>query len=113
MGVGRNGNLKPAEKGNKRAVGNHGGRPRKDLAGLADDACELVLRDWLKRLENPRLGAKERHWLQGQIAMLTKGRVPKKLELTGAEGGPVEVKYVDIERLPARDTPPATGEVSE
>ena len=97
------------QPGNKAALGHHKGRPRLDVASLADRVAVLVLEGDLtlieKAQENPRSVSRlELHRAKERISRMCKGRVPTRIAIAGDEGNPnpVPFSYVSVASAPAR-----------
>jgi len=80
-----------APKGNKNAVGNAGGKTKNDRE-LAARVRSLTLR----QIEDALKSDEDEEFRKQLLLKLASGILPRLTEVTGADGGPVQVQGVDI-----------------
>ncbi len=91
---------RPFEKGNKAGLGNKGGRPKLNIASLADETADEVLRTDLALIRSKpttKEGKFRRAQALERASRMCKGRVPTRIAIAGDEGGdPVPFSYVEV-----------------
>jgi len=81
----------PGTKGNKNAVGNSGGKSKNDRE-LAARVRSLTLR----QIEHALTDDTDDEFRKALLLKLATGILPRLTEVTGADGGPVQIQGVDI-----------------
>ena len=99
----RGGQWAPGHSGNPTGAGGEkGGRPRVEIASLADAAAEIVLRTDIRTLKAPaksQAAQKRRREAMERVSRMCKGRVPTRVEVSGdPDAPPVRLEYIIVER---------------
>jgi len=90
------------------------GRPKLEVASLADAAAVLVLTQDLETISKPARTNEQRrlqHLARERISRMVKGRIPTRLAIAGDEGDqrPIPFRYVTVVDAPAREDEEVEG----